>query len=294
MPRSRLLPLAALVAASALIVPALTTAAPGVVDPSVPAARDTDAVVLTGAQFGLDGDWVAPQNITARQPEADLTECQAHVNPSALGNPTEGGAGSLGQTVQQGCPEGYDEHSHYATPAGDTANATGDSIKGTPVDALRGYRWDAHKKAFVQIPFQVDEVFTRYLNNSASGFAVYSGEDQHTTYAYDREGFRFTQSDGADSADPCTAKMKPGDHAATDPVKGLDSNDELAFIDIVAGPAAPAGAKLPDGVTGMKTVTLADPTNPNAEPRYVYIMRAGAKGAQPPAHARDRAARPTP
>src|SRR4051794_11810329 len=280
MPRSRLLPFAALLAASALIVPALTTAAPGVVDPSVPAARDTEPVVLTGAQFGLDGDWVAPQNITARQPEADLTECQAHVNPSALGNPTEGGAGSLGQTVQQGCPEGYDEHSHYATPDVDTADATGESIKGTPADALRGYRWDDRRKAFVQIPFQVDEVFTRYLDNTASGFAVYSGEDQHTTYAYDREGFRFTESD-PNSANPCLARMKPGDHAATDPVKGLDTNDEMAFMASDAGPAAPAGTPLPSGIEGLKTISLQDPTNPSAPPRYVYVMRAGANGPDP-------------
>src|SRR3954447_9920488 len=263
MPRSRLVPLAALAAAAALLVPSLTTAAPGVVDPTVPASRDAEAVVLTGAQFGLDGDWVAPQNITARQPEADLTECQVRADPSALGNPTEGGAGSLGQIVQQGCPEGYDEHSHYAKPDLDTADATGESIKGTPVESLRGYRWDARHRRFEQIPFQVDEVFTRYLNNTASGFAIYSGEDQHTTYAYDREGFRFTQADGPDSADPCTAHMKPGDHAATDPVKGLDSNDELAFMASDAGPAAPAGAKLPDGVTGMKVVQLLDPTNPS-------------------------------
>src|SRR3954462_8490660 len=68
MPRSRLAPLAVLAALAALLVPALTTAAPGVVDPPVPAARETDAVVLTGAAFGLDGDWVAPQNVTARAP----------------------------------------------------------------------------------------------------------------------------------------------------------------------------------------------------------------------------------
>jgi len=281
MSRSSLVPLALLAAASALAVPALTTAAPGVVDPTAPAARDAEAVVLTGAQFGIDGDWVAPQNVTFRQPEGDLTECQVRVDPSALGNPTEGGAGSLGQAVQQGCPEGYDEHSHYAKPDADTADTTGEAIKGTPVDALRGYRWDGKRKAFVQIPFQVDEVFTRYLDNTASGFAIYSGEDQHTTYAYDREGFRFTQSDGPDSADPCTAHMKAGDHAAIDPVKGLDSNDEMAFMARDAGAAAPAGTPLPKGIEGLKTIALLDPTNPSAPERYVYVMRAGADGPKP-------------
>jgi len=44
----------------------------------------------------------------------------------------------------------------------------------------------------------------------ASGFGIYSGTDKHTTYAYDREGFRFTENGGADG---CTATMKDGDKA---------------------------------------------------------------------------------
>ena len=89
----------------------------------------------------------------------------------------------------------------------------------------------------MQIPFQVDEVFTRYLDNSASGFAVYSGEDQHTTYAFDREGFRFT---AADPDNPCQARPIGGEPTTPDPVKGLDANDELAFM---AADAGPAGAR---------------------------------------------------
>ena len=47
--------------------------------------------------------------------------------------------------------------------------------------------------------------WTRYLDNTESGFAVYSGNDQHTTYAYDREGFRYTsdQSQTIPGGDPC-------------------------------------------------------------------------------------------
>jgi hypothetical protein len=271
-----------LLLAAALLVPSFAGAGvPGAVDPTVPAARDTDPVVLTGAQFGVDGSWSVPANLTFRQPEADLTECQAHVDPSQIGDPTQGGAGSIGKAVSTGCPEGYDTHNHYAPPTVDTAQVTGDKIQGTPTDKLLGYHWDPARKQFRQIPFQVDEVFTRYLNNEASGFAIYSGEDQHTTYAYDREGFRFTQSDGVDSSDPCTAHMKPGDKAATDPVKGLDSNDEMAFMASDAGPQAPAGAALPAGIEGVKTVTITDPTNPSAAPTYVYVMRAGPKGPKP-------------
>src|SRR4029077_18523980 len=81
--------------------------------------------------------------------------------------------------------------------------------------------------------------------------------------------------------------MKPGDHAATDPVKGLDSNDEMAFMASDAGPAAPEGAKLPKGIAGLKTVTLTDPTNPSAAPTYVYVMKAGDGGPKPAYTARN-------
>ena len=76
----------------------------------------------------------------------------------------------------------------------------------------------------VQVPFQVDEMFTRYLSNEASGFSIYSGQDQHTTYAFDREGFRYRKED---PADPCHAL--PDSDVATDPVPGLDDN--TVFVD---------------------------------------------------------------
>jgi hypothetical protein len=254
MPRA---PLAVLALLAALVVPALSTAGvPGVVDPTVPAARDTDPVVLTGAQFGVDGSWSVPANLTFRAPLSDVVECQ----------------GIPGVTCDA-------PHNNYAQPQVDTSTVTGDAVQGTPTDKILGYRWDSRHKAFVQIPFQVDEVFTRYLENTASGFAFYSGDDQHTTYAYDREGFRYTKDNGPDSADPCTAK--PDSPPAKDPVKGLDSNDEMAFMASDAGPAAPDGAALPKGIEGLKTVTLSDPTNPSAPPRYVYVMRAGANGPKP-------------
>ena len=100
-------------------------------------------------------------------------------------------------------------------------------------------------RQFVQIPFQVDEVFTRYLDNSASGFSPYSGEDQHTTYAYDREGFRYTQRAARRRPVPRDSRASP---AATDPVKGLDTNDELAFMAADAGAAGAGGrARCPHG-----------------------------------------------
>ena len=228
---------------------------PGTVDPAVPAARDTDPVVLTGKDLLAGGSvWSVPENVNAAVPGKDL---QCFVE-------------------EQGIECGPDQYNHYQEPDADTATVTGEQVKGTPADNLLGYRWDGSK--FVQIPFQVDEVFTRYLNNNYSGFGVYSGTDKHTTYAYDREGFRFTENSGENG---CIAAMKDKDEAAADPVKGLDSNDELAFMASDAGPMAPVDAAVPAGIDGVKLVTITDPTNPAAEPGFVYVMRAAEGGPKP-------------
>jgi hypothetical protein len=237
--------LVALACAALIVAVAIPVAmAAPVVDPSVPAKREGDPVVLTGQDFP---GWSAPSNQTAKLPITDLANCQ---------------------TFDEKC-----EHNHYAQPEVDTGDKLG---AGTPTRQLLGYRYDAKHKRFAQIPFQVDEVFTRYLSNPASSFSVYSGEDQHTTYAYDREGFRYTKSD---AANPCLAR--PDSPAAKDPVPGLDNNDELAFMASDAGPQAPAGAKLPKGIEGMREVKVSDPTNPSAEPSYAYVMKAGPKGPEP-------------
>ncbi|HEX4718887.1 MAG TPA: hypothetical protein VH300_10185 [Thermoleophilaceae bacterium] len=237
------------VAAVAALAAALATAvmaqgASPVVDPTVAANHDPDPVILTGLDFP---QWSARSNVTAKLPLTDLLDC----------------------------PPGSTEcdHNHYAAPEVDTGDSLGD---GTPVDQLLGYRWDARKRKFVQIPFQVDEMFTRYLDNSASGFAIYSGEDQHTTYAFDREGFRMRKED---PSDPC--HVLPDSPTATDSVKGLDDNDELVFMARDAGPQAPAGASLPKGIAGMREVRIDDPTNPKAKPEYAYVMKATPGGPTP-------------
>jgi hypothetical protein len=217
-------------------VAALLLAAPATASAADTPAREQEPIVLTGAQLG---DWSVPANQTVRPPLMDL------VDP------------------------GDDPHNHYADPTVDTAPL---QPSGTPTDRLLGYRWDG--AGFRQIPFQVDEVFTRYLDNSASGFSPYSGEDQHTTYAFDREGFRW--SDGECVAQPASA-------VATDPVKGLDANDELAFMASDAGERAPADAPLPAGIEAAREVAIADPTVAGAPTRYAYVMRAAAAGGPAPA-----------
>src|SRR4051794_28231120 len=229
------------------------------VDPSVPAKHDADPIILTGLDFP---EWSKPANQTAKLPLTDLEDCNGSIDPSAGPSPND--------WVQS---DPNCQHNHYAPPEVDTGDTLGD---GTPTDQLLGYRWDASAGKFVQIPFQVDEMFTRYLDNSASGFSIYSGEDQHTTYAFDREGFTYRKED---PSDPCHAL--PDSPVTQDPVKGLDNNDELVFMASDAGAQAPSDAPLPAGIDSVRQVRIDDPSNPGAAPAYAYVMKAKPDGPKP-------------
>ena len=237
----------AILALSAHVAAASAQAPPSLplVNLAVPAARDATPVVLTGSDLGT---WAVPQNVTAKLPLTDLGQCQ----------------------VPNGTNTDNCAHNNYAKPEVDTGNTLGDGI---PVDRFLGYRYEAGRHRFVQIPFQVDKVFTRYLDNAASGFAIYSGDDQQTTYQFDREGFRYTKSD---PSNPCLAT--PDSPVAKSPISGLSTQDELSFMASDAGPKAPSGAQLPKGIVGAKEVALNDPTNPTAATGYVYVMQAAANG----------------
>ncbi|MBI4728152.1 MAG: hypothetical protein HY775_01410 [Acidobacteria bacterium] len=129
----------------------------------------------------------------------------------------------------------------------------------------------------------MDERFTRYLSNNASGFAPYSGVDAHNTYAFDREGWRYTHNT---AEEPCRAIPVPGStivngYATTlDPVKGLDDDDEMAFMYRDADAQAPPTAALPEGIDSSYEILVADPTNP-AQAAFVYVMLAGSGGPVP-------------
>jgi hypothetical protein len=246
---------------AALIVPGLSTAQlpvlpnpPGTDVNSPPSPlRDPEPITLTGASFP---GWSAPANQTAQPPLVDLKDCQS---------------------FDEKC-----KHNDYATPAADSSAVSNGTGLATPVNKLLGYRWDAQANRWRQIPFQVDEQFTRYLDNSASGFSVYSGQDQHTTYAYDREGFRYWDNP---ANNPCVATHPKGELGAMpDPVKGLDNNDELTFMSSDGGARMPAGTKAPNGIDEIREVSVSDPLDPSAPARYVYVMKAnGDKNAPKPA-----------
>jgi hypothetical protein len=228
----------------ALAAPAHAQLPGGLPDLTVAARHDTEPIVVKGTAFGT---WSVPANQTVQPPLMDLVDCPPGTDTNTC------------------------DHNEYADPAVDTSS---DAVQGVPVSKLLGYRWDEGAKSFVQIPFQVDEAFTRYLSNEASGFAIYSGQDQHTTYAFDREGFRYTQSD---PSDPCKA-LATGP-AMKDPVKGLDSNDEIAFMATDAGPQAPNWATVPPGIDGVKQIQVVDPQT--AARSFVYVMKTGANGPAP-------------
>jgi hypothetical protein len=213
----------------------LLAAAPASAQVEAP-AREHEPVVLEGAQLA---GWAAPNEQTARLPLMDFAE-------------------------------GGDPHNTPREPQVTTAGLTG---AGTPVDRLHGFRWEAG--GWVPVPFQVDERFTRYLNNTASGFALYSGEDRHTTYAFDREGWRWH---GEDPKDPCQA-VPVGD-VTPDPVAGLDFDDELAFMARDAGAQAPAGAALPKGGEAAKEVRVVDASTQTV--KYLYVVRGDIKDRAKP------------
>ncbi|MCA1694864.1 MAG: hypothetical protein LC749_09085, partial [Actinobacteria bacterium] len=153
----------------------------------------------------------------------------------------------------------------------DATNAAG--VSGTPIDRLLGYSWDGSR--WKQIPFQVDEMAVRYLSNNNSGFAFYSETDQHTTYIWDREAFRWTESD---PNDPCLA-AEPTPAVTADPVPGLDTDDELVFMARDAGSQAEPGVPLPAGIEDSYEVVVTDPLT--GATSFAYVMKAAEDGPQP-------------
>src|SRR6202035_1401563 len=200
-----------------------------VVNPTIPPNRAVEPIVMTGADFpGI----AVPENVTAKAPFTDLLSCEPGANTDDC------------------------NHNEYSPPEVDTSGAQNQlPIKGIYPNQLLGYRWQPKRNKFVQIPFQVDKVFTRYLENDASGFAIYSGADQMTTYQWQQEGFRAYP----DPHDPCHALYKP---PAKDPIPYFDTNDEVSFMYSDSGPQAPQGARLPKGIQTMRAVQIIDPLRP--------------------------------
>jgi hypothetical protein len=233
-------------------------------------ARDTEPVVLTGSQFP---DWSMGPEITFRAPQVPVnygTADSQAPQPQQLrsdcytANPTPD-------------PNGYvdDQHNdHSCYQSSQLPIRTLPGRNGVDPASLLGYVWNAHAHRFVQIPFQVDTKWIHYISNNASGFAFYSGVDQVTTYTFDREGWRFTANPAFDPANPavvCEARPVNGVATTPDPNKGLIDTDEMVFMARDAGPAAPSGADLPQGIAEARQVRVVDPITRAVS--YVYVMR---------------------
>ena len=231
-----------LVAAATL--PALAAQTPRPFDPVAP-GRETEPIILTGASFA---GWAAPEDASAKAPGLGGKLCTA------------------GQ-------DDYCTHNQYENPEASSGATAG---SGVPVDKLLGYRWD-ESDGWVQIPFQVDELATRYLSNNISGFAFYSETDQHVSYVYDEERFNWTAEH---PSNPCTAVPRDGKVTTPDTVPGLDTNDELVFMARDAGPQAPLDAELPAGIVDKRHVVVTDPYS--GTQAFAYVMRA-ADGPEAPA-----------
>jgi hypothetical protein len=250
--------------------------------------RSVDPVVLTGNQFP---SWSAGPELVAHEPGSPLNSSTAGQESNSPG-PTQSQCYAPGSNPYD--PGDNGDHSCVQdsrlpsenNTAGDAANGVLNTNIGADVNRIVGFRWDSTSQQFVQFPLQVDEKFTRFLSNNASGFAVYSGVDQETNYAFDREGFRYSADENNSpntlDANSCVAQPAKGSpplnakgySAQADPIRGLDDNDEVAFMWRDAGAdQAPSGAALPSGVTGSYQVAVADPSNPSAV-RYAYVALA--------------------
>ena len=247
--------------------------------------HSVDPVVLTGNQFP---SWSAGPELVAHEPESPLNSSSVdQQGPEPA--PAQSDCYKPGQNPydpsdngDHNCVQESRVPSENNTVAGNTTMVPNTHV-GADVNAIVGYSWDASKNEFKQFPLQVDEKFTRFISNNASGFAFYSGTDQDTSYAFDREGFRYSADPVMDpnnvtaqSCEAVPAKGSPplndkGYSAAPDPIKGLDDNDEVAFMWRDAGAdQAPQGAKFPTGVISSYQVVVADPSNPSAV-HYAYI-----------------------
>ena len=235
---------------------------------TTPPARDTEPVVLTGSQFP---DWSAGPELTFRAPQPPVDYGVADDQkplPSELRS-------DCYQESPQPDVNGWTDPNHGDHNCYQHSQLPVRTLPGrTGVDpqSLRGYRWTG--SGWQQIPFQVDQKWTRYISNNASGFAFYSGVDQETTYAFDREGFRFTTNAPFNAADPgivCRALPVGGEKTTPDPNPGLVDGDEMAFMARDAAGQAPPGTALPVGIVAAHEVTVTDPFS--GAQSYVYVMR---------------------
>ena len=143
----RIFPIAAAAVTAALALPF----APATAQVPTLAAREAEAVVMTGADLPT---WsrLAADGTPAPYPSGALDGVRSAHNGTVVVPPD---------------------------PRGD----------GVPVDQIAAYSWDATAKQFVEIPVQVDEKMPYFLANANSDFGMYSGTDEELSYVWDVEAW---------------------------------------------------------------------------------------------------------
>src|SRR5260221_723480 len=170
--RGRILSMRRMLAAFAAFAALLAVSGARADVPSVPVAaqnRSTEPVVLTGASFP---SWSAGPEVGAHEPQVptnyDTADVQQYLQSVGLASACYRKPSDDPNT---GHPDPYDysdtgDHNCYQP------NRVPQSQRGgADTNRILGYVWDAASSQFVQIPFQVDQVFTRYITNNVSGFA---------------------------------------------------------------------------------------------------------------------------
>lgn len=248
-------------AALCLAVLPLAPAGAGLLDdPPVAVARDSEPVVVTGAELP---SWsrAAAQGVAATYPS---------------GVPEEG--------FSSGFPPGGDG---VRSAHNGTITVPPDARTGAPVEQIAAYRWE--QGGWVEVPVQVDERFPHFLANARSDFGFYSGTDPELTYAWAEESWKKVAGECAaryPTAEEIPALVAAGlitpgqgetaDEyigAKGDPVPTLDDDDEIVFMASDAGERAPDGKKGPAvSLAGTRhEVAVADPTS--GAVRYVYLFQ---------------------
>ncbi|MHB1487499.1 MAG: hypothetical protein ACYCS7_15345 [Acidimicrobiales bacterium] len=263
----------------------------------LPVGGHSEPVVLTGGDLP---NWSAGPELAAHGPAAptnyDTVNAQQY-----LPGPLQSDCYNPGQASNPAPNRSYHgDHSCYQQSQLPLTTLPG--RQGANPNLIIGYRWDPQAACgaggglsgqaarqggcgrFVQIPFQVDRMFPRFLSNNASGFAFYSGYDYQLAPQFNREGFRFTANPPFNPTDPaiaCQSVPQSGvNHAETnydaqtgttlDPVQTLHDEDELTFMDSDGGVAAPKSAPLPAGTASAYVVRVHNPATGHTG--YVYVM----------------------
>ena len=198
----------------ALAAPAHAQLPGGLPDLTVTAKHDTEPVVLKGASFGT---WSVPANQTVQPPLMDLVDCPPGTDTDTC------------------------DHNEYADPAGGHRQRRGPGRARQPADRLPLGSGDARSSCRSRSRSTRSSRATSTTRRRASRSTPARTSTRPTPTTA-----RASATPTSDPADPCQAIAATAP-AMKDPVKGLDANDEVAFMAADAGPQAPPAPSLPDG-----------------------------------------------